>query len=382
MHAIAEPSRPLPGRPEQIATRFVFFIAGIGMAAWAPLVPYAKARAQIEDGMLGMLLLCLGVGSLIAMPLAGALTAKLGCRVVISTASLIVCLALPFLATLSSLPMLMISLFVFGAGIGTLDVSINVQAVIVERASGRTMMSGFHGMFSLGGIVGAAGVAALLGLGLSPVLAVLVVLVLIALSLAASFAALLPYGSTSDGPLFAIPRGVVLLIGLVCFVVFMMEGSVLDWSAVLLSSYHKMPTEHAGLGYAAFALTMTIGRLTGDAIVRRLGSFRVVFIGGICAALGVLVTLLPAWPVALVGYALVGVGCSNIVPVMFSAVGRQKIMPENVAVPAISTLGYAGVLIGPAAIGFISHLASLPVAFIIMTALLLAVSASARFIRV
>lgn len=371
----------VPGRAQQISTRIVFFIAGIGMAAWAPLVPFAKARAQIEDGMLGMLLLCLGVGSIIAMPLAGALTTKLGCRAVITAAALVLAAALPLLATLSSLPGLMVSLFFFGVGLGSLDVSMNVQAVIVEKASGRTMMSGFHGMFSLGGIVGAAGVAALLGLGVSTLLSVAMVLVFIAIALLISVPSLLAYGGNSDGPLFAFPRGVVLLIGIVCFIVFMMEGAVLDWSAVFLSTHHKMAREHAGLGYAAFACAMTVGRLTGDGIVRRLGSYRVVLAGGICAAVGVAVTLVPSWPVGLFGYLLVGAGCSNIVPVMFSATGRQTIMPESLAVPAISTLGYAGVLAGPAAIGFISHVSSLSVAFLLMTLLLVGVSISARFLK-
>jgi len=332
--------------------------------------------------MLGLLLLCLGAGSIVAMPLAGALTAKLGCRAVIVVSPAMVCLTLPLLASLSSLPLLMFSLLIFGAGIGALDVSMNVQAIIVERASGRTMMSGFHGLFSLGGIVGASGVAALLGAGITPIAAIIGIVIVAIVSLLIAIATLLPYGSQSDGPLFAIPHGVVLIIGIVCFIVFMTEGAVLDWSAVFLSTAHKMEPSHAGYGYAAFAFTMTIGRLTGDLIVRKLGPVKVVVLGGICAAAGVAIaTLGPSWQVALAGYALVGVGCSNIVPVMFSAAGRQTVMPENVAVPAITTLGYAGILVGPAAIGFISHLSNLSAAFLLMTVFLLAVAASVRLLK-
>jgi len=370
-----------PGRLQQVSTRIVFFVSGIGTAAWAPLVPFAKARAHIEDGMLGLLLLCLGAGSVIAMPVAGVLTARLGCRVVVTASAVVMALVLPLLATLSSLPGLMASLLVFGAAVGSLDVSMNVQAIIVEKASGKTMMSGFHGLYSLGGIVGAAGMTALLGAGLVPVTAVTGVLALIAIALAVSAPLLIPYGSTSDGPPFVIPRGAVLWIGVVCFVVFMMEGSVLDWSAVFMTSHHGIAPERAGLGYAAFASTMTLGRLTGDWIVRRLGGFKVVLLGGFCAAAGVAVTFIPSWPAALVGYALVGAGCSNIVPVMFSAAGRQTQMPENLAVSAISTLGYAGVLAGPAAIGFIAQCSSLIAAFVIMIVLMVGVAVSGRFIR-
>ncbi len=378
---IATSAPPPPGKIQQAATRIVFFISGIGMATWAPLVPFAKARAQVDDGMLGMLLLCLGAGSVIAMPLAGALAAKLGCRIVITVSALIVAVALPLLASLSTLPGLMASLILFGAGLGALDVSMNIQAIIVERAGGRAMMSGFHGLFSLGGIVGAAGVTALLAAGLSPLAAVIGVLGLIALALAACVPFLLPYGSAGDGPPFAIPRGIVLGLGLICFIVFMMEGSVLDWSAIFLSARHGMAPERAGLGYAAFASTMTLGRLAGDRIVERLGGSRIVLLGGLCAASGVVITLIPFWPVALIGYALVGAGCSNIVPVMFTSAGRQTVMPENVAVPAITTLGYAGVLVGPAAIGFIAQLSSLSAAFVIMAVLLVGVALSGRPLR-
>ncbi len=259
----------------------------------------------------------------------------------------------------------------------------NIQAVIVERASGQTMMSGFHGLFSLGGIVGAAGITVLLGAGASPLTAVWCVIAGVAVALALSASRLLAYGSKNEGPAFAIPHGIVLFIGALCFIVFLTEGALLDWSAVFLTSVRGMDASHAGLGYAAFALTMTIGRLTGDRVVRRVGPVRIVIFGGLCAAGGVaLATLISSWQVALLGYALVGVGCSNIVPVLFSSVGRQTIMPENVAIPAITTLGYAGILVGPAAIGFVSHSTNLQTAFMILAVLLLGVAASGRLLRV
>ncbi|MBL7227801.1 MAG: MFS transporter [Pseudomonas sp.] len=383
MTAIPPQAPVVPGRLEQMSTRIAFFIAGFGIAAWAPLVPYAKARAQLNEGTLGLLLLCLGVGSIIAMPMAGALASRFGCRRVLSAGTLLLCVALPMLATVSSIPLLMAGLFLFGAGLGTVDSTVNLQAVIVERASGKTMMSGFHGLFSLGGIVGAAGVSALLGLGLSPLSATLVVIVITLGALLKAAPHLLPYGSESSGPAFAIPHGVVLFIGCLCFIVFLAEGAVLDWSAVFLSDERGLDEAYAGLGYAAFALTMTLGRLTGDAIVRRLGAKRVIVIGGLLATAGMLLaTLLPAWETTLLGYALVGAGCSNIVPVLYTAVGKQTVMPEHIAVPAITTLGYAGILAGPALIGFIAHGSSLSVAFVLIAVLLLAVAISGKILRV
>ena len=383
MTSISTPAPVVPGRLEQMSTRIGFFIAGFGIAAWAPLVPYAKARAGLDEGTLGLLLLCLGVGSIIAMPVAGILASRYGCRRVMAGGTLLICLALPLLATVSSTPLLIAALFMFGAGLGGVDSTVNLQAVIVERASGKTMMSGFHGLFSLGGIVGAAGVSALLGLGMSPLGAMLVVVVFLLLALLKAAPHMLPYGSESAGPAFAVPHGVVLFIGSLCFIVFLAEGAVLDWSAVFLTSERSLDAAYAGLGYAAFALTMTVGRLTGDAIVHRLGAKRVIIVGGVTAAAGLLLaTLAPAWEAALVGYALVGAGCSNIVPVLYTAVGKQKVMPESIAVPAITTLGYAGILAGPAVIGFIAHGSSLSIAFGLIALLLLAVAASGKVLRV
>ena len=383
MTAINTQTPVVPGRLEQMSTRIAFFIAGFGIAAWAPLVPYAKARAGLDDATLGLLLLCLGAGSILAMPISGMLATRYGCRRVFSAGTLLLCLALPLLATVSSVPLLIATLFLFGAGLGAVDSTVNLQAVIVERASGRTMMSGFHGLFSVGGIAGAAGVSALLALGLTPLWSIVVVVVLILAALIKAAPHLLPYGSESSGPAFAVPHGVVLFIGLLCFVVFLAEGSMLDWSAVFLTADKQIDEAYAGLGYAAFALTMTAGRLLGDTIVSRLGARRVIVLGGLFAAAGlVLATLAASWQVALIGYGLVGVGCSNIVPVLYTAVGKQTLMPMSIAVPAITTLGYAGILAGPAAIGFIAHASSLSTAFLLIATLLVAVAISGRILRV
>ena len=372
----------LPGIREQYSTRIAFFIAGFAMSAWAPLVPLAKARANLSDGSLGLLLLGLGAGSILAMPLAGYLCARFGCRRVITVSGLLICLVLPLLASAATLPWLIAGVLLFGAGMGGIDCAMNIQAVLVEKASERPMMSGFHGLFSVGGILGAAGMTALLALGLSPLQAVLCV---VAITLAAVIKAaphLLPYGNEKDGPLFAVPHGVVLFLGVLCFIVFLTEGAMLDWSGVFLVSERGLDSAYAGMGYAAFATAMTIGRLTGDRIVARMGGARVTILGGVCAAVGLAISLVvPHWSAALIGYALVGAGCSNIVPVLFTAVGRQTTMPQSAAIPAMTSLGYAGILVGPAFIGFVAHASALSVALAVLIVLLLFVAASGRFLR-
>jgi predicted MFS family arabinose efflux permease len=352
------------------------------MASWAPLVPLAKARVGLDDGTLGLLLLGLGGGSILAMPFAGYLTAHRGCRWVIVTSALLLCLLLPVLAMAPGRVSLAIALALFGASMGLLDCAMNIQAVLVEKATDEAVMSGFHGMYSLGGIAGAAGMTALLSLGLQALPAALVVVALVLVALWYSGAAFLRQGSERDGPLFAVPRGIVLFLGGLCFIVFLTEGAMLDWSAVFLVSTRDIDPALAGLGYAAFAATMTLGRLTGDALVNRLGGVRVVLLGGACAAAGMALALvLPGWPAALAGFALVGAGCSNIVPVLFSAVGRQRRMPQASAIPAMVSLGYAGILLGPASIGFLAHWLNLSWALASLVVLLLFVSGSARYLR-
>jgi predicted MFS family arabinose efflux permease len=379
---VAVPSFRSVGLLERVSTRIAFFIAGFGTAAWAPLVPFAKHRTGLDDGALGLLLLCLGVGSLLAMPIAGAIASRFGCRLVIVVAGAVVCVALPFLAVTASLPVLALALLVFGAGIGTIDVAINIQAVIVEKASRRSMMSGFHGLFSVGGIAGAGGVSVLLWGGASPLIASLCVVLIIAGLLLGFGRHLLPYGSEGERPpLFVLPRGEVLLIGGLCFILFLAEGAMLDWSAVFLTFARSVDASHAGMGYAAFAIAMTVGRLNGDRIVQVFGRRRILIVGSLCAAAGFfLAAFVPSSAAAFVGFGMVGVGASNIVPVLYSAVGRQKAMPQDLAVAAITTIGYSGILSGPAIIGLVAEAATLPFAFMCLGVMLLVVAGSSRII--
>lgn len=372
-------------RREQVATRVIFLVVGIVMAGFAPLVPLAKQRLALDEGALGLLLLCLGLGSILAMPITGMLTARWGCRSVIAVASIIMIAAFPFLAVADSWLAMAAAIAIFGASLGTVDVAMNIQAVMVERDSGRPMMSGFHGLFSLGGIAGAGGVSALLGLGgLSPLVAAIVVGAAALLLVGLSLGGLLPYGDNGQekSPLFVLPKGSVLLLGVLCLLTFLAEGSVLDWSAVFLTTVRGADIGLAGLGYAAFAVAMTGGRLAGDRIRMGLGERRVILFGGLIGAVGFAVVLLvPSAHIGLIGYFLVGVGASNLVPVLFSAAGRTRDMSPGLAITAVSTLGYLGLLAGPALIGLVAHLTTLPFAFVLLSAAMLLVAASYRIAK-
>ncbi|MFA9217255.1 MAG: MFS transporter [Sphingomonadaceae bacterium] len=369
------------GPAQRRSTRLAFLAAGLAMSAWAPLVPFAKQRLTLDDASLGLLLLCLGAGSLLAMPVTGLLATRYGGRRVILWAGALACMLLPQLAIAPTAPLLAVVLFGFGAAIGTLDVAMNLQAVIVERDSGGALMSGFHGLFSVGGFAGAGLMALLLWLGMQPWPASAVVALLAAAALAWAAPALLPEPDAHgrDSPLFVLPHGAVVLIGALCFLCFLAEGAILDWSAVLLTAAQGLEPGRAGLGYAAFAVAMTLGRLSGDRVVRHLGGQRVLLLGGLCAAAGFFgAVLAPSAGLALAGFGLIGLGASNIVPVLFTAAGQQRAMPAGLAIAAMSTLGYAGILAGPALIGLIAHAASLALAFALLGCAMLLIAASAR----
>jgi predicted MFS family arabinose efflux permease len=369
------------GLKQRVSTRLAFLAAGMAMSAWAPLVPYAQARTGVEPGQLGLLLLCLGIGSLLAMPVTGMLAARFGCRRVVMLSGLGCCAVFPFLALAPTASWLALTLFLFGACMGTLDVAMNIQAVIIEKDHGGALMSGFHGMFSVGGIAGAGGMTLMLwaGAGLAPAAMAMAAMVALALLAAAPNLLRDPVASERDAPLLVMPHGSVIFIGVMCGLVFLAEGAVLDWSAVFLTSNGGLSDAQGGLGYAAFAVAMTIGRLNGDKIVGRFGPRPVLLVGGTAAALGfILVVLAPLPWLALMGFVLVGFGASNIVPVLFSAAGRQQDMSASLAISAVTTIGYAGILAGPALIGFVAHAASLQLAFCGLACGMLMISFNAR----
>ena len=349
-----------------VATRLAFLVAGLGASAWAPLVPFAKLRTGLDEGGLGLLLLCLGLGSLVAMPLTGPLTARFGCRAVILSAGFVLILALPLLGLFADWRLMALALALFGAGLGILDVAMNIQAAQVEQQAGRAMMSFFHGMYSLGGIFGASGASLLIGMGLAPLTTALVVtgvcLILIILSRDGHLTR--AQGHFATGPAFALPRGGVAFLGLVTGICFLAEGAVLDWSALFLMQERMAGPGLAGMGYATFAVAMTVARLTGDRLRSRLGEARLILLGGLVSALGFALALgMPQIWAALIGFFLVGLGAANIVPVLFSAAGRARSMTPHLAIAAITTMGYAGLLAGPAVLGLVARDLGLTTAF-------------------
>ena len=344
------------------ATRIAFIANGLAFASWAPIIPFAKANTGVDEAALGLLLLCLGIGSVISMPITGWLCARHGTRPMILISAMIMACALPFLAYLVEYWALAVTLLIFGASIGTLDVAMNIHAAEVEKRSGRALMSGFHGMFSVGAICGAGFVTLLISYDVAPLIATLCVTgsVIIAILWVQSHYLI----TKSDAPEpFRPPSGIVKWLALLAGIAFLIEGAIMDWGALLMIERAVFSMEQAALGYIAFSITMVIGRLSGDYVVPRIGRRAILLGGGTLVVLGLIaITTLPSPALNLIGFAVIGLGAANLVPVVFSAAGQQSDMDPNMAVASVTFVGYAGILLGPAIIGFGAQYTSLPLA--------------------
>ena len=355
----------------KLSTRLAFVAAGFGVACWAPLVPFAKTRCHLGDATMGLVLLLLGAGSIVAMPLAANLSARFSSKPIVLSGGVGLAVILPLLSIVSSPIALGVALFAFGASLGSLDVAMNLHAVDVEHASEKPLMSGFHALFSVGGFLGSGIVTALLSRGITPGSSTILSSIILVSLIVVALPRMLSNRERAKQPLFAIPRGVVLVIAIFAAISFLVEGALLDWSALLLVGEHLVAAAHGGLGYMLFSIAMTVSRFAGDSIVARFGNRIVLTRGGVIALLGLCGLLLApvAW-IGLVGFVFVGLGAANIVPILFRLAGAQHRMPKGLAVAALTTAGYAGMLTGPAAIGFLSKGIGLHNAFWLLAALL------------
>ena len=374
---------------QRLSTRFSFFGLGFATAAWAPLIPFAQQRLHFNHADFGLLLLCSGLGAMLAMPATGKIVQRVGCRVPIGFALLLLAVLLPSLSLWTTPLMMAITLFLFGTAAGSLGVALNIQAVVVEKNSLKSLMSGFHGMASLGGLAGVLTITALLALSISSVMSAfavsLLLVIIVFLSVPYSIKAVENTSLEASSKVKKsirqrLPQPLIILIGIACFIIFMTEGAAMDWSGIYLTQQYGVNAAFAGLAYTFFAIAMTTGRFTGDYLIRYFGEKKLLTYSAICATLGLaLVSIAPYWWLVLVGYTLVGTGCSNIVPIMFSRAGRQTVMPSAVALSCVSTMAYTGILVGPAFIGMVSELIGLSTVFMALSGLLLLIVALNRF---
>ena len=354
-----------------------FFIPGMYTALWAGFVPYLKAKLSIGEDVLGSMILVLGLGSCLSMAIAGKLVESFGCKRVVLLASFIGMVSLAIVTMCPTIATTTVALFFFGIGVGLSGASANLQAILTEKVSKKHLMGAYHGGWSLGGFAGAGVLLVLLKILSLPVnqsIWGLLIVLFIAMVIVSQF--MLTFGSDpnakitkkSKSPLSFHP--IALIFGLLSFVSYLVEGAVGDWSALYLFEDKGIVIEEAVMGVMLFNGTMCIGRLLGNRLGKHLTSKQVVVGGYLLGSIAMgLIVFLPGHA-SMYTYLLLGISLAMIVPNLFSAMGEQNVIPMTQAVATSTMLGYMGILMGPALIGFIAHGTSLTVAFIVLTILL------------
>lgn len=351
-----------PHKHMLVANRTAFMIIGVIEAAWAPLVPYVKSAFAIDEGTLGLLMLCSGLGSIMALPFAGYLVNRFGAKKVVYVSGLLMAMSLLAISLMLDIWLTGAMLLLFGACTIVIDVASNVNGIAIERKTGRHLMSGFHGGYSLGTLLGAGAMSVLFTLGLVPVWSVVLCMAFTLLALVFGCRDLLPKEELKPDRPVEKPVGrrlyippMVIVVGLLCFIMYASEGAVMGWAAIFVSQERGVDMAQAGFFYTAFAVMMTLVRLSGDTIVERLGRRRVVAIGAALVSAGFLLVIgVDHIAATIVGFAVIGMGAANIVPQLVSFAGGIKGMAVSSIISVVNALGYSGILLGPVVIGFVA----------------------------
>jgi len=374
---------PLVLRRARRATATLFFVNGCGLGSWLPHIPEVKLWHALSDGVLGLALLAIAGGAVAALPVAGALTARYGSRATARAAALLFCAVLPLPLLAADFALLLAAFVLLGIAIGALDVAMNAHAVLVEERYGRPIMSSFHGLFSLGGLIGAALAGGAMTTGVAPSAHLATSAALLGAAALAAWSALLPTApGPAGGPLFVLPRGRLAVLGGVALAAFMAEGAIGDWSAIYLRIELGTSPATAAWGFAAFSLTMALGRLGGDRLVARFSPATILICGAVLGSVALAAALLAAHPAAaMLGFAGIGLALANIAPIVFSAAGRLPDLAPGIGIAAVSTAGYGGLLAGPPLIGLVAELGGLPLGLGLVAAAVALMLAGAGALR-
>jgi predicted MFS family arabinose efflux permease len=341
-------------------------------------VPSVKAHFALDERLLAVALFATSLGSLSTLLMAGRFVGRFGTRNASALAGAVFCAALALTLLVPNLGGLLCAMLLLGAGESVFDVAINAEGTSLEVQSGRAVMSGFHGMFSLGAMLGASSAALMLRASVPDRVQLVGVAVAVAAGIAMASRGMLPaQGNGAQGEAhFAWPHGALLVIGLLIFSGMLAEGVMYNWSVLYVKQELGTSQDRAALAYVAFAGATAVARFGGDVIRVRFSERAMLLVGPLMAALAMGVVLLLARPwVAIAGFALVGAGLATIVPILYNAATRVPGVSRAAAIASVSSIGYLGFMAGPPILGGIAHATTLTVAMatLIVASLVLAV---------
>ena len=366
------------------AVSVLFFVNGMTIGSWAPKLPTLMSRLEISESVAGLIVLCLGAGSMCIMPVFGAMVARRGSARAVAIAAWV---SAPLLMLISLAPNVWsvgAAVFLFGGFLGGMDVAMNANAVAVERNRSRAIMSSCHGFWSMGAFAGAAG-GGLLIQSLGEMAHGAVIFAITAAGLVVALPALLqdaPAGDAPRAPL-RLPRSPVpYLLGLMALTAMIPEGAILDWAAVYLRQEMGSSLAVAGWGFAGCAATMALMRFLGDAIRHRLGAVTTLRVSAVIAMTGLAVAGMAGTAgLAIAGFAMAGIGIANMVPIAFSAAGNMPGLAAGMGLSVVTMMGYSGILLAPGLIGWLAEHASLGPIYLGLALLLLVPLAMSRLAR-
>jgi MFS family permease len=356
----------------EYATKSLFFVCGLAFSSWASRIPEIKEKLNLNDAEFGTVLFAMPIGSLMALPLAGFAVDKFGSRRIVILATCFYLIAMPFLGSANMGWQLAIALFLFGFGGDLLNISMNVQAVGVEKAQNRSFMNFFHAVFSVGFMVGAALGGYLAKLKIEPLSHLATVAIIVAATGFISYSLLLKTDEkpTEPQPLFAWPDKSLMVLGIICFCAMLAEGAMADWSVIYYKKALNQPDGFVTAGFTAFSVLMVLGRFLGDGALEKLGLSKLLLINSILLVLGIAIALGLNYPLAIIiGFGITGLGLSTIVPLIYSEAGHSKTMSSGLALAAITTVGMFGFLLGPVIIGYLSEATNLRIALSLLIVL-------------
>ncbi|MGZ8537478.1 MAG: MFS transporter [Flavisolibacter sp.] len=354
----------------RLAVSLFYFGQGIGFASWASRIPDIKQELNLSDAALGSILLALPIGQLCTMPVSAKLVTKYGSKKILTIAACIYVVALCNIGLAAAPWQLALSLFLFGIIGNMANISVNTQAVEAEKLYDRPIMTSFHGAWSIAGFAGALVGLLMINLHIIPVYHFLVILLLIWTNVFFNHRHLVqgkPEASKIKRPFFVKPEGSLLQLGIIGFCSMATEGAMFDWSGVYFKDIVLAPQSLVVLGYASFMVMMALGRFVGDTIIASIGRKRLLQYSGIVISTGMAISVaFPFLITATIGFMMVGIGVSGIVPSLYSVAGKNEKVSAGMAIAMVSSVSYFGFLMGPPLIGYISELSSLRYSYAII----------------
>ncbi len=361
----------------RIAISAFYFCMGFSFMSWSSRIPDIKTKLQLSEGELGSILLALPIGQLLMMPVSGRLVTKYGSKTILSFAILLYAIELTNIGWATTGWQLALALFIFGLVGNMSNISVNTQGVLAEKMYGRPIMTTFHGVWSVAGFSGALTGLLMMNLRLTPRQHFIIVAAMVFI-IALVARRYLIAGTSAPAvrkKFFSKPEGLLVRLGIIAFCSLAAEGTMFDWSGVYFREVVRTPHSLVTLGLVTFMIMMATGRFTGDAIIARVGRKKLLQVSGLLVFAGMMIAVLfPNLVTATLGFLIVGLGVSSVIPTIYSTAARSAKTSPGMALAGVSSVGFLGFLLGPPLIGYIAQISSLRYSFAVMALFGLCVS--------